>query len=772
MRTVPLNFDAPWFLAAGLALALLAAVAVTVRRLAFSRTSLLLGGGGILLVALAAGEPVWLGPTQREVVVMVDLSASTRTAGYRDRALLDRRIAELLGDIPRRTSFFADGNADQSIPGPTLGDLPGERTDFSPPASATAVLLFSDCQFKLPDFAPPTYVVVDPALDHPADAAVARFELRGTEAAVTIANTGPPRELTLTGVTGPPRVTVTEPIVVVRSLAPGASQVIARLSPGDAWPENDVLIAAVPSPMASERWWVGAHAPGSPWRAFDPSDLPTQPAAWLAPSVVVFDNVPAPALSTQQQDRLVQYVRDLGGSVILLGGDHAFAAGGYTGSTLEAISPLASSPPRPTEHWMLLADASGSMNAPASGASGPTRWELTSNAIVQLLPELPADDIVSVGRFSDDLQWWVAARSVRETLAQAGSLPPPGTSPHGATNLEAALIAIAEAAEPAIPKQLLLITDADAELDRPDALAAALAKKNIHLHLLAIEEGKALPALRQIIQATGGTLVLELHPKEWRQAAQELLRGTLPNRLPDEPVTVRFFAELAALPPHSVLPWNRTWLKPDATQLAATTHGGEEVPMAALWQAGSGRAGAFAFEASPGEAQLLADRIAHEPRDPRFSVTWDAGSPLRLTVNAVDAHTVFLNDQAITLELADESNPALSRNSAIPQVAPGRYEAELPAPRSPALATVRAAGRVIDRTALAGRYAPEFDAIGNDLDAMHELASRTGGRVIGPREHGRLDLRWPRRQIALGAWVGALGALLIAAALILWRAGS
>ena len=40
----------------------------------------------------------------------------------------------------------------------------------------------------------------------------------------------------------------------------------------------------------------------------------------------------------------------------------------------------------------------------------------------------------------------------------------------------------------------------------------------------------------------------------------------------------------------------------------------------------------------------------------------------------------------------------------------------------------------MDRIAVAGRYAPEFDAIGNDRSAMNQLARRTGGAVIDPAQ--------------------------------------
>src|SRR6478672_8426857 len=93
---------------------------------------------------------------------MFYLSPSTRGAAYRDRAALDRRIRELLGNTPYHIELFTDGTPIRD-PGRALNDLPAERTRFVPPAAA-AVLLFSDGRFALPAAAPPTFAVVDPEL--------------------------------------------------------------------------------------------------------------------------------------------------------------------------------------------------------------------------------------------------------------------------------------------------------------------------------------------------------------------------------------------------------------------------------------------------------------------------------------------------------------------------------------------------------------------------------------------------------------------------------
>jgi hypothetical protein len=170
-----------------LALGLLSATIALTRRPAAPRATLVLVGLGLALLALAGGKPTWNRPTEQIVAVMVDLSASTRTAQYRDRATLERRIRELLRDTPYRMEYFADRTHAIDPAAARLPDIPSDRTSYTPPA-ATAVLLFSDCRFPLPVQSPPTYVCVDIGLDDPADAAVTGLEMRGNNVSVSLRN--------------------------------------------------------------------------------------------------------------------------------------------------------------------------------------------------------------------------------------------------------------------------------------------------------------------------------------------------------------------------------------------------------------------------------------------------------------------------------------------------------------------------------------------------------------------------------------------------------
>jgi hypothetical protein len=107
----------------------------------------------------------------------------------------------------------------------------------------------------------------------------------------------------------------------------------------------------------------------------------------------------------------------------------------------------------------------------------------------------------------------------------------------------------------------------------------------------------------------------------------------------------------------------------------------------------------------------------------------------------------------------------------MPQTGPGQYEMTTAAPRAPVLAIVTVDGQVAARIPVAGRYAPEFDAVGNDRQAMDDVASATGGRVVLPGETGRIDLGLPQRQVELTAWLALCGVLAVLYGLITWKRG-
>ena len=447
---------------------------------------------------------------------MVDLSPSTRGAEFRKPEYLRQRLAELIGDAPYRLIAFAAENRPLDPAGP-FDEIPVDMTVFHPP-EADAIILFSDARFELPAKSPAIYPAIDSGLENVPDASVQKLEQSGSNLVATISNTGPPRQAAISGISIP----IEKGTFIIRhSVSPADVIAKVELNPADLWPENDSLALRIAPPWLSEKWWIGGKAsknPPSGWRLLSPAGLPDLPEQYLAPSAIVIDNQSAGQFSPTALDRLMQYVRDLGGSILIVGGDHAFAAGGYPGTILEQLSPLASSPPVPTTRWVLLADASGSMSQ--DSGNGVSRWQAATQAIIHLLPALPPADPVLIGQFSDSVKWWLPPQPAAS--AAKIPLPPPEAFPHGPTNLESALNQIADQSDAALPTQLLLVSDCDARIDHPADLQHRLRQKQIHLQVLAINRGSALDIIRAISANTDGQVVEQIDAAQWAASMQNL----------------------------------------------------------------------------------------------------------------------------------------------------------------------------------------------------------------------------------------------------------
>ena len=94
-------------------------------------------------------------------------------------------------------------------------------------------------------------------------------------------------------------------------------------------------------------------------------DLPGSIHGLLDYNAIILDNVSARTLSYTDMENLEKYVKDLGGGLIMVGGDKSFGAGGYLKTPVEKALPVSTEVPTtldlPGFALILVIDKSSSM---------------------------------------------------------------------------------------------------------------------------------------------------------------------------------------------------------------------------------------------------------------------------------------------------------------------------------------------------------------------------------------------------------------------------
>src|SRR5690606_19473389 len=150
---------------------------------------------------------------------------------------------------------------------------------------------------------------------------------------------------------------------------------------------------------------------------------------WVGVSAVVLDGAAADDLTPAQRRSAVMYVQQLGGLLILTN------LGAAAAPELLAMAPLSVDPPRETERWVVLIDASGSMAraGAVSGDGAGRRFDAAIAAARGVVLSLASNSRVSVALFSDELTWWVRDAALGDAAPALRAAPP--VSPRGPTNL-------------------------------------------------------------------------------------------------------------------------------------------------------------------------------------------------------------------------------------------------------------------------------------------------------------------------------------------------
>ena len=253
---------------------------------------------------------------------------------------------------------------------------------------------------------------------------------------------------------------------------------------------------------------------------------------------VVLSNVPATAMTMRQMDLIRTYVQDLGGGLVMLGGDQAFGLGGYYRTRLEEILPVRSNfekeREKPSLAMVLVIDKSGSM--------GGQKVELAKDAAKAAVELLGPRDSVGVIAFDGSSYWVSELRSAGDKgriLDQISTI-----EASGGTNMyppmEDAYRALLSAS--AKLKHCIMLTDGISSPGDFEGLAAEMAASRMTVTTVAMGQGASEQLLEDIARIGGGRYyfcddpqsVPQVFAKETVEASKSAI-----NELPFLPQQVR-----------------------------------------------------------------------------------------------------------------------------------------------------------------------------------------------------------------------------------------
>lgn len=269
-----------------------------------------------------------------------------------------------------------------------------------------------------------------------------------------------------------------------------------------------------------------------------PAALPRQ-MEHLKPGAIVLDDIAIDAMPDSAWEALTERVTKAGTGLLVLGGAHAFGAGGYRHSRLEEILPVTAEArqPQPPAAVLFMLDTSGSMDRQDSG---PSRLALARQAVVESARRLQPGDAAGLLEFAATprLVLPLAPRqNPADTLGAASE-----SAPAGGTRLAPALReAVATLAGSKFKQRLLvLVTDGYVEEGDLTPIARQLKEAGIDLVALAIGSDADTQALLPLTQINQGRLLqvdraMEL-PRLMRQELDQRRALTATGRFVPETV--------------------------------------------------------------------------------------------------------------------------------------------------------------------------------------------------------------------------------------------
>ncbi|MCG9129254.1 VWA domain-containing protein [Candidatus Poribacteria bacterium] len=241
--------------------------------------------------------------------------------------------------------------------------------------------------------------------------------------------------------------------------------------------------------------------------------------------LIILANTPIDLFSKDQLNNFEIFVRDLGHGLIVIGGNQAYAPGGYTETKLEELLPVEMTPKEKKESVAIVfaVDTSGSM---ANFIGSQKKIELAIEAIRTGIRNLENEDQAGVIGFDVELRYISELTTNLDKLIEiVGRLKPTGGTNKIAAVIEQAKIYLKSSE--AKRRHIILLSDGKSNEQDEDILQKAKECNDLGIGITTIAIGDAVKELLENIASKGdGKYVYVDNIHELPKVLMEAVRNT------------------------------------------------------------------------------------------------------------------------------------------------------------------------------------------------------------------------------------------------------
>jgi len=419
-----------------------------------------------------------------------------------------------------------------------------------------------------------------------------------------------------------------------------------------------------------------------------PAGIPSNPKELEKYDLVLVSDVPAHLMGAGQMQALDTYVAQMGGGLIMAGGQDSFGSGGYERTRIEQIMPVRFDSEKIREQpdiaLVLVIDRSGSMQGPKLEAAKESARVTTE--------VLSPDDYIAVVAFDSEAMRLVQPQRAgnRSRISAEISKLQSG----GGTNIFPGLKEAFEILQGinAKVKHVILMTDGEAPTDGLAELVQDMRASRITVSCVGVQ-GADRNMLSMIADAGDGRLDMVEDigslPKIFMKETQEAQKSQLVEDVIHARIAKRVEAIEGTDVEHapSLRGYVTTKPKPTAETILISDLG---EPLLARWRYGSGTSVAWTSDVKnrwavdwirwPGYpkfwAQVIRSSMRRKVYDSYDLFAKVADGRAQVTVDAIDSGDKFVNELDTQLEIIEPASGKVVEKVAMGQTAAGRYTAD------------------------------------------------------------------------------------------------